>query len=112
MRHDVSLKFDDSRKSSAEANTFDKYPNDLTRLRNARRTASSSSTIEIKGVFCKSPILSMAPGVDHIGIHWSGINWYKILLRFTVSQRATRSRRTPKASAIRTKSARDRACIF
>jgi hypothetical protein len=49
ITHDVSLKWEDRKNSSAEAKVWTVYPSDLRRLSVATRMDASSSTIEITG---------------------------------------------------------------
>jgi hypothetical protein len=57
ITQEVSLKWLDRKKSSAEANVWTMYPSDLTRLSVVARTDASSSTTAIMAGSDKRPVL-------------------------------------------------------
>jgi hypothetical protein len=58
ITHEVSLKWVDRKKSSADANVWTMYPSALSRLSVATRTDASSSTTEITGLLDTMVFLS------------------------------------------------------
>src|SRR6185295_13925197 len=61
MRQPRSSRFSELKKSAADGNTLAIYPTDFMRLSIASRTDSSSSTIEITGIFATlTPLVQLA----------------------------------------------------
>jgi len=70
IRQSIFLTTPDARNASAESNVRAANPKDLIRLSAARRMASSSSTIAIKGNSDKWPILDAPAPLWRLGVTW------------------------------------------